>query len=138
MTHTLTEVRDIAARLLADKGVDYVYPMGDNPNRACLYYTKDGQPSCFVGHVIDIWQEGVDAAHEADRSILAGSIAYSAEQVLRRAEVDAERTAVDYLTHVQEWQDSGKPWGESVLYAEHRIDLHTQYVSGCPMCDGED
>jgi hypothetical protein len=138
MTHTLTEVRDIAARLLADKGVDYVYPMGDNPNRACLYYTPDGQPSCFVGHVIDIWQEGTEAAHEADRSILAGSIAYSAEQVLRRAEVDIERPAAEYLNHVQEWQDSGKPWGEAVRYAEHRVGLHSEYVAGCPMCDGED
>ena len=137
MTHTLTEVRDIATRLLADKGIDYVYPSKDNPNRSCLYFTESGQPSCFVGHVLDIWREGADVAMRADARIIEDGDGASARQVIVEACLDVEPSAAEYLTAVQDWQDIGKPWGKAVLHAEHHLLLHTEYVPGCDDCDGE-
>jgi hypothetical protein len=137
MTHTLTEVRDIAARLLADKGIDYVYPSKDNPESACLYYTTDGQPSCFVGHVLDIWQEGVDVAKRADAFLIEEGDGASALSIINDAGIDIEPSATEYLTAIQDWQDIGNPWGKAVLHAEHHVGLHTEYVPGCADCDGE-
>lgn len=134
MTHTLDEVRQIAADLIDRYSPDFTYQKdGDH----CVYYRESGAPSCFVGHVIDLWGEPfvIETAKWADAIQRKDQGGKSAAQVLGRGGCDIEPIAVRYLDAFQDWQDSGFTWGEAMLHAEHEVGLHAQHTVGCRDCE---
>lgn len=95
-------------KAVAEKGPDYVYLRKDyysEDTGGCVYF-DGGAPSCIVGHVLSYM--GFDSAPEGR----------TASQALRTKAIKADQRTQDLLDSVQESQDSGVPWGESVLRAQ--------------------
>ena len=98
---------------IAKAGGDYVYPH----RRGCVY-VMDGKPSCIVGHVL--MNNGVT---DAEFFYYRNNSSFSSiEGSLHRKGVLFSIEAVDYLQHLQDYQDAGRPWGEAHLLAMSQVD----------------
>lgn len=99
------------ARVVAKKGISYVYPDAERSVTGSCQYTVAGKPSCIVGHVLaDLGKLGgrvVDMNKSAD-ALADGSdgsgngFTRGAARLLRAAQVE---------------QDSHKTWGQALAAA---------------------
>lgn len=113
---TYDRALELAREVVADFGEDYLYPEDhkrvqwvDEPespgNPLSCVYVHNGAPSCIVGQILHRHGVSVDdlAAEEFDS---ADPVSYR----LARATVEAR----DFLNEVQNRQDNGKTWGQSL------------------------
>lgn len=85
------------------KGEDYHYPLDPMSAGSGCEYRRDGEPSCLIGHALDIL--GIQTT-EADEERDAGV-------VLRHyGIVDADLCTA--AVEAQDVQDRGLPWGEAL------------------------
>lgn len=100
--HTLRQV-------VAEKGADYVYPESERLESGACRYWHNGQPSCIIGHALDVLGLVVPPP-------LEGS---SAPYVLDEfgAPVQVGRVA----GYAQATQDLGGSWGEALMAAEKAV-----------------
>lgn len=93
---------------------DYVY---DNPS-GCVY-VKDGQPSCLIGCAL--WELGfIDADFEFNSANVGGVGAFLL-CALGVPSLDPDE--FNWLGCAQLSQDSGRPWGKAVAYADETVPL---------------
>lgn len=137
MTFTYQDVLDAARKVVAEKGADYVYPrnMGGAgygqgvPKGKGPVYAEGEIPSCLVGHVIyalDPEAFANLAAVEAELGTVSAEdltlgVCYDAEEddeygYLPSDFWDVEAEAL--MNTAQNYQDRGKPWGDSLALAE--------------------
>lgn len=118
--HTLEQVAAAADKVIARKGEDYVYPVGEKiPHRAykkIVYkvcaYSYMGNPSCIVGHIVnELDPEAFRQLEEAERRHGPTSAAELMGGGVYLPEDFFDDEALDYLTGVQGDQDEGAPWG---------------------------
>lgn len=97
--HTLRQV-------VAERGANYVYPESERLESGACRYWHNGQPSCMIGHALDVLGLVVPPSLEG----------LSAPYVLYEfgAPVQVGRVAV----YVQAAQDLGGSWGEALVAAE--------------------
>lgn len=105
-------------KAVAAKGEDFKYeaPVVDEEEglTMCMYFSRTGQPSCIVGHVLadhgvsvdDLghWNEDATVHTLVDHSVL---------------DVDARTTLL--LRRAQEMQDNGHPWGKALAEAKAEV-----------------
>jgi hypothetical protein len=97
-------------RIVDAKGEDYVYPRQE----ACVYFEKDGSPSCIIGHEL--------AKHGITRDdLLVEDIDYndenSVEQLVEAGFIKTDPATREFLLEVQAFQDAGAPWGVALSEA---------------------
>ena len=102
-------------RSIAEKNPDFVYDRPD-PNRGCLY-AYDGKPSCIVGHALSNLGVEIEFLQHLDTAIDGGVGVLEALQTYDEFEIDDDQAA-DLVSLVQNFQDSGVPWGQAVEAAE--------------------
>lgn len=115
---TLDRAVELAREVVAEFGEDYVYPEShkrlqweDEPespsNPMSCVYVHEGKPSCIVGHILHRHGVEIEAMknHEFDSACPVSG-----------ATTNAEGTARFFLREMQEHQDKGKPWGESLEF----------------------
>ncbi len=109
---TLDTAWHIMNGIVAEKGVDYVYPRA---GEQCLYF-EDGKPSCGVGLLISKINPDADAA-------LEGALVF--EAVVDATHYDeVEMTADVFLTAFQDLQDNGVPYGRALQAASVAARAH--------------
>lgn len=134
--YTYEQVHDALVAVVAEKGANYVYPLGqdgggDYAIQSCAYYTEENGklvPSCIVGAVLNYldkrWALRRIKAKDANTGIgVSGveSIAFGHEGAL----FDYDTRAA--LTAAQGEQDSGSTWGVALKSFE---DLYAKRTSG--------
>jgi hypothetical protein len=87
-------------RIVDAKGEDYVYPRQE----ACVYFEKDGSPSCIIGH--ELAKHGIDYNDEN-----------SVEQLVEAGFIKTDPATREFLLEVQAFQDAGAPWGVALSEA---------------------
>lgn len=95
------EVLALLEEVVAEYGEDYVYP-GHNTTGGCVY-TKDGAPSCLVGHALTRLGVPVDFLSEHNDFAVSN---------IQRLTMDEE--VLDMLQTAQETQDIGCTWGHAL------------------------
>lgn len=98
-----------AVREIALESPDYIY---DRPDGGCVYFDKDGCPSCLIGHglaKLGITPERVGGYNSSG----VGGLSY--EDIIVGEDLD-------WLINVQDRQDAGISWGDAVLLT----DLHEE------------
>ncbi len=99
------EVRKVAA-----ENPDYVYPENN-----CVYFDREGQPSCIVGH--GLYRLGVtadDLEVEDDSDLVRVENAENVWGLFR----GLSSQSLDWMAEVQWNQDVHIPWGEAVRRAD--------------------
>lgn len=92
-------------KAIAEKGADYVYEPAQNGER-CLYF-DNGTPSCLVGHVLSyMGYDSTDVTENED-----------AETTIQKMGIEFDKETARLLCAVQENQDDGLAWGESLRRA---------------------
>lgn len=113
---TYDRVLELAREVVEEFGADYVYPeshkrlqwddesQGDRNPLQCVY-VHEGAPSCIAGQILHRHGVSIEdlAAEEFDA---AAPIAYKLANASQRVQ--------DFLNELQNKQDRGKPWGESL------------------------
>lgn len=121
MTETID--RDRAVQLLQQQvekvGADHIYVLDEN-QRQCVYFDREGCPSCIVGHVLA--EVGVKAGqvHEQWRtpysiSDMGNGISINSVDV---EGVEMTEGARIVFAAAQRRQDQGSTWGEALAGAE--------------------
>lgn len=99
----IAETRKVAA-----SSPDFIYKQ---INGACKYI-DNGSPSCIIGRAL--WNlDIIDAKCEWDK--FANS---SIEGVVSQEDWDIDPDEVEWLSDVQNYQDTGYPWGRAISYAD--------------------
>jgi hypothetical protein len=94
-----------AVREIALEDPDYVY---DRPYGGCVYFDKDGCPSCLIGHglaKLGITPERVGGYNNSG----VGGLSY--EDIIVGEDIK-------WLMDVQDQQDAGEFWGNAVRFAD--------------------
>lgn len=119
-------------RAKAAASPDFVYePIPQGPivgNTTCVY-VHDGKPSCIVGH--GAWDSGLlGSSFESSRHNSDGVV-----ELLESLSIVAEFSHADlaWLEAVQEAQDTGQTWAESIRSADF---ARAEYVEA--ECDDDD
>lgn len=108
-------------RAVEKKGADYVYkpPAGNS----CVYFNKDGSPSCIVGHVF------ADAGVDPDDFLLPGPGRTRSSNSCRITILDLDGVGVQIddatrraLDAAQYAQDRGVTWAGALADAEMRAE----------------
>ena len=104
--YTFDDVKRVLHELAAEKP-DYVYEK--DRGETCTYSTKDGKPSCIIGHVIyrldpEVFQNLVELENDGE-AIGIGDLPWAYQ--FRDFEITA-------MERAQTRQDTGEPWGYAV------------------------
>ena len=91
--------------LLDEFGWDYVYP----ENR-CTYADADGNPSCFVGHIIYRLDP---EAFDKIRSVEADQGSMDVCDLNERGYIDIDWRLANAVNSLQSEQDNKKTWGNA-------------------------
>ena len=139
MIVTRDRVVEVLREAVADRGEDYRYQhpeAADSSNDACLYVWNlpDGrQPGCIVGYVLHRLGVTLKQLSQFDSTLFGGTgfetaVARFAVRALARdgaitfpTDEEHDRVA-SLLMAVQEYQDAGYTWGESVTHALDEAD----------------
>lgn len=102
-----------SVRKFAAERPDYIYKNADNNypwKVGCVYFTKDGNPSCLIGHAL------------ADFGLLNGQPdicgTSSINNVVKQYGWEIDSRELEWLVDVQMFQDSLKTWGQAVALAD--------------------
>lgn len=111
VTIEFDEAIALLKRAVEEKGADYQYlapPASPEKgtNGTCVYF-YDGKPSCIVGHVLAY--KGMTAEEIGDNN--AGSGVYSLSQL---GIIEVDEVTREFLVQVQQEQDLGVTWGDSL------------------------
>ena len=90
------------------KGEGYIY---DRSQQHCVYYEKNGEPSCLVGHFLYenelVMAHGIEDYEDNNAETVVG--------MLEANEIAAfDERATELLQRAQECQDWGHSWGDSL------------------------
>lgn len=117
MNIDLTDLDAVMAsmdEIVAEKGLDYVYPVLD-PEWAdggpLCHYVRDDAPSCIIGHFVVKHQ--IFSLDKLSNE-LEGKTAGDLLNRLSEQSVGVGRQVRKFLTTVQCKQDAGTCWGEAV------------------------
>jgi hypothetical protein len=102
--------------VVSEMGRDYVYQKVDG---ACVYETKDGEPSCIVGHVL--------ARLTPDFKLFDGSVVFHDNRDALRARGYSDK-AIAMLQIAQSMQDHEHPWGAALTAATAMFDFYRDLV----------
>ena len=116
VTFTLDDVLNAARKIIEDEGGDYVY---DPQGEGCTY-SRQGTPSCLVGHVIyalepDTFEKIKDIEEIKGGSQVAAALRGDGwiRENFWTPDAEVARQAM------QDEQDKGRTWGEAVYAAEN-------------------
>lgn len=124
--HKLIEL--IRAKAAANPDFVYEPLAGAGIGNSCVY-VYDGKPSCIVGH--GAWDSGLlGSSFESSRHNSDGVV-----ELLESLSIVAEFSRADlaWLESVQEAQDTGQTWAESIRSADF---ARAEYVEA--ECDDDD
>lgn len=107
----------LAREVIADYGEQHIYVhVADAEGDATCVYVDEGSCSCLVGHILH--RAGVPlAALESHNNLGVGD-----DLFLTDVGVTADDRTADFLSHLQDSQDSGKPWGSALAWALHEAE----------------
>lgn len=107
---TMELANELLDKAIADRGADYVYEPDENAAKLgqCNYVHGD-QPGCIVGHVLHQFGVSLETLKQSEGA--------SARSVLSRVAPFTNKYVRDLLADVQDYQDNGYSWGESVRRA---------------------
>ncbi len=126
---TLTELNALFDLVVEQRGPDYVYEKGVDPDGSlsCLYVhdrdSEDARPGCIVGAVYT----------EATGELVPSEFEFSSAQRLF-GDHDYESDPTVLAFRVQEYQDAGFSWGEAV--ERGRADFETWVSEARPRLFG--
>ncbi|MEV0759614.1 hypothetical protein [Nocardia sp. NPDC050435] len=104
-------VREV--RAVANEHPRHVYDGYTEDGRKRCVYTRNGAPSCLIGHAALRLGVSLDQLRDWDGRTLTGI-----EDVLAAEGVDRESSEVQWLDHVQFEQDHRRSWGEAVRFVD--------------------
>lgn len=121
---TLEEVREVAERLVAERGEDYTYQypkhnvfdrdtghVEERTASTCVYADFNGTPSCIVGAIsAEIAPEFFDHLREGEWDDEGSIIASALIGDFPKAATVFEEDALDFLHIAQQRQDRGETW----------------------------
>lgn len=111
---TLDEVNELLADIVSQVPEDYVYINPEGRSAAsgpigCEYASRDGSPSCLVGHVLH--RLGLPVYHSETQPGQGWAVTWGFEHP---HEEHFTPEAVSRLARVQSRQDQGTPWREAI------------------------
>lgn len=108
---TYEDVLQSLKNIVHAKGEDYIY---NNARRTCVYYEKNGEPSCLVGHFLyeNELVMAVDAEEYEEND--AQSVVW---KLGNKGIAEIDERATYLLQNAQECQDWGHSWGDSLSTA---------------------
>lgn len=115
---------------VALKGEDYVYKVSANTRGpACVYFGRDKQPSCIVGHLLA--EMGVEPFAFNSKTNSSSVTALMSKGVLEVDDLDANfrSRTLELLAMTQNKQDNGIPWGRAL---EEGIDYANSLRASIP------
>lgn len=109
-------VAEILHTVVKEQGEDYIYvdPNGETgPSATCAYSTRDGGPSCIVGHVLlALDPDAFSLIHHTEHIEFGGINSFGAVTALGYLTKEDVTTEAEYaLALAQKVQDAGHPWG---------------------------
>lgn len=101
-----------------ERGEDFVYQShSDGTGLRCRYF-HDGRPDCFVGYIFD--KAGIQLT---ERFNAYGPVSNALEDLIRNRVISPPAgSAYTFLVKLQDRQDSGCSWGESLADAIHSVE----------------
>jgi len=100
-------IAEVRAKAAADP--EYLYPRTEAGGCS---YLRNGQPSCIVGHAL--WNLGlIDAQWKGDDLGIS-----DISHIINHEGWELTIGEIDWLSKVQDNQDNGWPWGQSVARAD--------------------
>lgn len=121
---TTEQAMDALRKAVELKGADYVYPDSEknsgNSDGTCMYSHK-GQPSCIVGHVINILDPEVFAGLVLKEGMYGPQgVQELDDEGYIPADFWSEDTSL-VMSAAQGIQDNRLPWGDALAEAEDNV-----------------
>lgn len=128
MTTVVDEAKaiELLERAVEEKGSDYVDPRSSTTG--CEYADEKGQPLCIVGHVlsylgVDLRPVVFESAYGGPEERLWGddfsaAELYGSSEKAPLGDIEFTSEATYVLSEAQNYQDSGKSWGEALGAAQ--------------------
>lgn len=132
VTLDFDEAVALTKRAIAEKGEDYVYPKAES-GWCTNFDSYTSAPSCIVGHVLAY--KGMTYAQMLGREAAVNDDALPGERVdynnsgvytlIGDGLVQTDTKTAEFLSELQQSQDSGRSWGVSLRGALAEVERHS-------------